>query len=712
MFGKKVKKWLLLALAVTEIFTYGAGAGLEVYAETDAESVEIDFTEEEQALIQEGKVFKVGYVQDRIPVSFQDENGDLGGISRDIFDRIQELSGLKFEYVMIPEGSITYDYLQSEGFDLVTSVEYNKENKKANGILMSDPYLSSRKVIVAREDEVFDYNAHLTVAVSTGSQTLKKVLNEEYPFFEIIDYPSIIDCLKAVNTGKVDLMIQNQYVVEYWLYKPAFENLKVIPAIGFDDQLCFSAIGPLDKEVSEWKEQQTVIGILNKTISAISEYEISGYIVQETLGNQYEYHFSDFVYRYRYTIVVLGLAFLLILILIGVIIRFRMKAVAEQMDAKAKRRFFSAMSHEICTPLNGMIGLNSLMHKNLDNRDKLESYLQQSSSTAKYLLSLVYDILDMSKLQEKELEIEYTPVNLMVLIPSIELVVKDNMDDKQLHLTVDAQMPYPGIIGDEARIRQILVNILDNACKFTSPGGKVTVTVRQSLEAEETVVTRVDIADTGCGMSEEFQKKIFEPFTQERKTVSRGNEGTGLGMAISYHLAKRMGGDLSVSSKKGEGSCFTFVFPAQKAALSEEDVSQGNAAIQKPGILASERVNRVLVAEDNELNAEILIELLESEGIHADLAENGRKAADMFAASEPGTYDVILMDLLMPEMNGFEAAKAIRAMKRKDAKTVRIFACTANSFREDYARAMECGMDDFIAKPIDMKVVMEKIQNK
>ena len=194
----------------------------------------------------EKRVYKVGYVQDRKPVSFINESGELGGITRYILDRISELSGVEFEYVALPTGSVTYDYLLNEGFDLVTSVEYNEENKQARGILISDPYLSSQKVIVAREGVEFSYNADLKVAVSTGSQTLKKVLTRIFPNFELVDYDSVEACLDAMKRGEADLLIQNQYVAEYWLYRPSYENLKVIPIMGLEDKLCFSAVVPLE----------------------------------------------------------------------------------------------------------------------------------------------------------------------------------------------------------------------------------------------------------------------------------------------------------------------------------------------------------------------------------------------------------------------------------------------------------------------------------
>ena len=640
----------------------------------------------------ERRVYKVGYVQDRKPVSYMNEDGELGGITRYILDRISELSGVEFEYVALPNGAVTYDYLLGEGFDLVTSVEYNEENKKARGILISDPYLSGQKVIVAREGVEFSFNADLKVAVSTGSQTLKKVLARLFPNFEQVDYDSVEDCLNAMKRGEADLLIQNQYVAEYWLYRPSYESLKVVPIMGLEDKLCFSAVVPLEHtdDSPEWQQKELLIEKIDDAISRMTEDETAMYIIEGTMESPYQFTTGDLLYRYRYAAMVLAAAFVLIIVLICLLLRARIRSMEDRADARAKGRFLSTMSHEIRTPLNGLVGLNYLMTQNMDDRSKLEGYLKQSTATVKYLMSLVNDILDMSRLQEETME-----------------------------------LPYPGILGDQVRIEQILLNILDNARKFTPIGGNVDFTARQELQDNETVLTVFTVRDNGTGMSEEFQKHIFDTFTREMETVSKGNQGTGLGMAISHSLAKLMGGDLTVTSHKGEDSEFTFSFPAPLAIADEEgtewekkaereaeaqtrDAASGYEETPEPGM--PEHSLHVLIAEDNELNAEILLELLEDAGITADLAVNGREAVEKFAHSAAGTYSLILMDLLMPEMDGFMAARAIRAMKRPDAAKVKIFACTANSYQEDKEKAMESGMDDFITKPIDIRALLDKLK--
>ena len=378
--------------------------------------------------------------------------------------------------------------------------------------------------------------------------------------------------------------------------------------------------------------------------------------------------------------IMLGVVVVVLCLMMLVIIRISVVSRTAKAEAKSRGDFLSSMSHEIRTPLIGIIGLNHLMQENTQNPEKLEEYLTKSDSTAKYLLSLVNDILDMSKLQAGKIETEIL---------------------------------WSDIIGDETRIEQILMNILGNAVKFTQKDGSITMRVFQVREKSSRVITVYEIEDTGCGMSEEFQKIIFDLFSQEHNNVSRGTHGTGLGMAISFLLAKQMDGTLSVQSKLGIGSCFTFRLPAE-IADGVQDTNRKNYAVPEAVDIvqdtAPEREKvKILVAEDNELNAEILLEILKNAGFSAVRANDGGQAVDIFEASSLHEFGIILMDVQMPVLNGYEATKVIRAMNRSDAKTVIIYACTDNTFKDDQVKDLESGMNGFIAKPIDVDKLMQKL---
>ncbi|MDO4337114.1 MAG: ATP-binding protein [Eubacteriales bacterium] len=405
-----------------------------------------------------------------------------------------------------------------------------------------------------------------------------------------------------------------------------------------------------------------------------------------------------------------------VLVVIAVVVALGMwylmmrKSLHAKTQIEARNEFLSNMSHEIRTPLNGLIGLNHLMLQNIDDREKLREYLLKASHAAQYLLALVNDILDMSKLQAGKVELHAAPANMEMLLDNVISMQQENIEGRGLKLCVEADIRKPWIECDEVRVKQVLMNLLSNAAKFTSRGGTVTVRMRQEAEEEadgkQFIRNCFEVEDTGCGMSEEFQKHIFEAFTQERGHNAESQKGTGLGMSISYLLMKVMGGSLSVKSRLGEGSVFYMSFPAE--VIQEPPHMASEQAIE-PASLDLNNLN-ILIAEDNELNAEILQAILHECSITSEVAVNGREAVEKFAASAPGTYPVILMDIRMPEMDGYEAAKAIRSMKRPDAGTVRILACTANTFQEDIDRVTESGMNGFIGKPINIEELFLKLE--
>ena len=404
--------------------------------------------------------------------------------------------------------------------------------------------------------------------------------------------------------------------------------------------------------------------------------------------------------------IMLTVVIIVLCLMMLIIIRMSATSAMAKAEAKARGDFLSSMSHEIRTPLNGIIGLNHLMQQNLEHPDKLEDYLGKSDSTAKYLLSLVNDVLDMSKLQAGKVDLNLKPFSIHHLLSMVESITRSRTEEKNICFQIETDIRSPNIAGDEIRIEQILINILGNAVKYTQKGGRVVLRVFQSEGGTGRITTTFEGEDNGCGISEEFQKKIFDSFSQERNTVSQGRQGTGLGMSISSLLAKQMGGTLSVRSKLGEGSCFTFTMTA---AMVDELPDVVSAADIKSIRVKGSRQFKILVAEDNELNAEILIELLKAAEIDVSRAVDGGQVVEMFEASALHEFSVILMDVQMPVRNGYEAARIIRAMDRPDAKTVTIYACTANTFKEDQDRALESGMDGFIAKPIDVKNLMQML---
>ncbi|MBQ2901336.1 MAG: transporter substrate-binding domain-containing protein [Agathobacter sp.] len=295
------------------------------------------YTRDELKYVEKADALKVAYVPERRPLSFKNDEGELDGISRAVFDRVAELSGLKFEYFELPEGEISYQYLQEQGIDLITGVEYNSANMNSAGIFLSRPYISARKVMVSRPE--FEYNENKTykLAVATGSKTVKSVLNSRYPNLEIVDYDTIADCFEALYIGEVDMLIQNQYVVDAILAKPIYSTFKVVPIDGLEDELCFSTIVDLNgRNGMDEEESSLVIGILNKAISQISDTDMDNMVMRETVENQYELDAFDFLYNYRFTIVaIIGV---LIILAVFAVVYYKEKQKREQILVEEAKR--------------------------------------------------------------------------------------------------------------------------------------------------------------------------------------------------------------------------------------------------------------------------------------------------------------------------------------------------------------------------------------
>lgn len=368
--------------------------------------------------------------------------------------------------------------------------------------------------------------------------------------------------------------------------------------------------------------------------------------------------------------------------------------------ARSKTLFLSNMSHEMRTPLNGIVGCIGMLKAHPDDKEQYHEYLGKAESTAKYLISLVSDILDMSKIESHKMMLEEREVSLREICTNMETMFRSQMKGKGLSFRIELDQPLWVIKGDEVRIQQILINLLGNAQKFTDEGGAVELHIWQEKEDGDNVRTRFTISDTGIGMSQSFQDRIWMPFEQERLDTARLHGGTGLGLAISYELAKMMNGTISVTSEIGRGSIFR-VELVQRALYPDENGIRKIEPVQEEKELLIGR--KILVAEDNELNREILIAMLTEMGAEVLVAVNGSEAVDLFEHSKEGEIDAILMDMQMPVMDGCTAAARIRALKRPDAKKVTIVACTANAFQEDIDSVKQAGMDEHISKPLDME---------
>lgn len=380
--------------------------------------------------------------------------------------------------------------------------------------------------------------------------------------------------------------------------------------------------------------------------------------------------------------------------------------IAESVS-QSKTEFLSSMSHEIRTPMNGIIGMLTLAHGQLRGHSA-ENYIIKAEQLSKYLLSVINDILDMSRIEAGKIELESKPFELAALAEKLRNMFQKNVEAKGVAFYVemkDVDVKY--IVGDELRISQILVNFLSNAQKFTEKG-EIRVTFRQLQKENGKVSLMFRVHDTGKGMDAEFISRIFKPFEQESQDITKQYGGSGLGMSITDHLVHLMGGEIVIDSMLGKGSDFSVYLTLPIAEVSEIETEQED----ETGTDFTFNGCHILMAEDNEINAEIAVSILENEGAKVDVAVNGKDAVEKYAASAPGTYNFILMDIQMPVMNGRDAAKQIRSMDRKDAGEIPIFALSADAFVEDQRLSAMSGMNGHFTKPIDfeeMRVQIGKI---
>ncbi|MDD2979750.1 MAG: ATP-binding protein [Hespellia sp.] len=367
-----------------------------------------------------------------------------------------------------------------------------------------------------------------------------------------------------------------------------------------------------------------------------------------------------------------------------------------------RTEFFSRMSHDMRTPMNAIIGFSSRELLEKADKEALLDYMDKIHSSGGYLLSLINEVLDMAKIETERMELREEPITqerlLMTVVPMIDEIAKK----KNVRFVVDVKQSETVFYCDSQHLGQVLMNLLSNAVKFTEPGGEVQLSVREIFKDEKTVTTQIEVQDNGCGMSEEFQKKMYEPFSQE----GQKSGGTGLGLSIARQMVTLMGGTMECRSEKGRGTIF-LVELTNRLDLDAEAMPNAENASEPEQKEKAEKLagKRVLLCEDHPMNAQIARHLLERVGIQVEEAANGAVGLEMFEKSAEGSYDLILMDIRMPELDGLEATRRIRMLERKDAKKVPIIAMTANAFKEDVEESRSAGMNEHLSKPIDPKIL-------
>lgn len=392
------------------------------------------------------------------------------------------------------------------------------------------------------------------------------------------------------------------------------------------------------------------------------------------------------------------------------------KETKENQFNRAETIFLNSISHDIRTPLNVIIGYTALASAHVNEAQEVKKYLSKIEAASNHLLLLINDVLDMSHIESGTLKLEHAPVYLPDVLENLKAIIQTDSSAKQLKFCADTKnMVHKNVITDKLRLNQVLLNILENAVKYTRPGGKIYFQI-QELKEQEPGFAKYEfrVKDTGIGMSEEFIAHIFEPFSREQTSTVSGIEGMGLGMAIVKKIVDRMDGTIAVKSRQGKGTEVTVILPFKVSGQPNEWEANTRKKIVQIQRFSEDKNfenlfkgKKILLTEDNELNREIAVELLKEEGFILDTAEDGTIAVEKMRTAKPGQYDLILMDIQMPIMDGYEATRQIRKLENPETANIPIVAMTANAFEEDRQKALEVGMNEHVSKPIDMERLLE-----
>ena len=632
------------------------------------------------------------------------------GIMADVLDEIKSFTGLRFSYVYAKNYADAIRLIQQGDADILGFFLGDENDAAQLGLALSASYVSANNIIV--RNKACSYPAPGLVGALVENQRLPSGISVE----KIRFYPSIKEALFAVNNGEADFIYGLSSRMEQDILRYHFTNLAPVTLVNDQSTISFALPIPVDPDL---------LTILNKAINNLSESERT--VIRnrnlESIGVS-EFSLTDFIYanplQFMFIVMfVLSVLFTALLLAIGA----RMKATVIQGNLKraeaanlAKSEFLSRMSHEIRTPMNGIVGMSTIAMQNIDNTDKIKDCLEKVIMSSKHLLALINDVLDMSKIESGKVELRHESFNFRAFLQDFENLYGEQAKSKGIsYETVLASDLEVQIIGDSLRLNQVLSNLLSNALKFTPAKGIIKLRVSKTGEDQENVYLRFEVIDTGCGIAEENYDKIFESFEQENVDVTYKYGGTGLGFSIVKRFTQLMGGGIHVTSVQGSGSTFTVDLPFGK--IKESGKPTRFSDIDGRSDLARDcyvidydfKGKRILLVEDNELNREIAEELIGATGASVESAEDGVQAVKKFKESAEGYYDLILMDVQMPHMDGYEATRCIRALGRSDAQKVPIFAMTANAFAEDVQKSREAGMNAHISKPLDIRAVYKQM---
>lgn len=675
-------------------------------------------TGEEKAWLKEHGAIRMGFLTSDSGVSTYDPaTGEITGTIIDYIQFAGDCLGnqeLEFQMVGYDSKEAELGALKSGEIDMVFHFDQSPNLAEEYRVACTNTTWTSNMMAVTNKQH-FNENQANRVAVPQNKLSLTRYLAVYYPQWEIVDCATQEDAARLVKDGQADCFVtgvssQENYSKKYDFYSVPLPN----PA-----RSCFAVNSG----------NRHLLSILNKTIKAMPINMLTGSLAMYKSSLR-KVTLSEFIKDNFFMVLLVSSIFVAVILLaILKLLQKARKAEAaarkaandtQELNAKlqiaaenaesanrAKSTFLFNMSHDIRTPMNAIIGYADLAARHSDEPAKLEKYMENIQVCGQNLLMLLNNVLDLARIENDKTEMEYSVSDIEKDFRNCIAMFRNQADSKGQTLTVTTQLQYPYIYADIPHLTEVCTNLVSNAVKYTGAGGTIRCSVTQKPgEKEGWCNTVITVADNGIGMSQEFQQHIFEPFERERTSTVSKVEGSGIGMGIVKKLVGLMGGTVEVESKIGVGSKFTVTIPCRIA--SEEEAQAKRAS--DPADRESLRGTRILLTEDNDLNAEIATELLQEEGCTVDRAKDGVECVDMLEKAANGTYQIILMDVQMPVMNGYDAARKIRRLDDPQKANIPIVAMTANAFSEDKQVALDAGMNDHIAKPIDMSVLVPTLR--
>lgn len=659
-------------------------------------------TEKEKDWLSEhGNTIRLGYLLDNLPFSDQNETGDLIGILSALTDSMEQNFDLHFETVPYTSHADLQAALQSGEIDAMGPSYCDYWLAEQINVIQTNSLLSTTPVLFFNSNSMTDMLN--VIAVTDQSFFCPDTVKLIFPEAELLICDTQQDCLNAVKNKKANSMVATASQMSLIQQNSAAQQL-MSAEISTQIDLCLYVA----------KENPPLATILNKGITSAGTLlsgailSQSSYVPTYSLKNFLSAHIAAATIVIVFIIVLLLVIIFLLVRATNHVHKVNQQIVQKQQELQealeaaesansAKTTFLANMSHDIRTPINGILGMVDILGKNRTNPEKVTECLAKIRTSSDHLLQLINDILDLSRLESGQVVLEHVPFNLRDVGEDALTVVEQQAKEAGLR-TLSEHIDGTDIwlIGSPLHYKQIMLNLYTNAIKYNKPGGLLYTNLEEYSRTDDILTLKLTVQDTGIGMTQDFiDTKLFSPFTQGENGARTTYNGIGLGMSIVKKIVEEMNGSIQVDSILGEGTTFTVLLPF------EIDRSDHTKPVEEEPENTDITGVHILIAEDNDLNLEIAEYLLTDAGATLTTTVNGKQALDTFAASEPETFDLILMDIMMPVMNGLDAARAIRALDREDAKTIPIFAMTANAFSEDAKKSLDAGMNEHVAKPLD-----------